>query len=112
MKNPGKWVVNGTRVWQGSAGDRRPYADQDRLCCPTAGNPVPQARKTRFWRAEGPQAQPLKENRLHKWVADGKRRRIDIKPLVTGVVVSPWANSRAYKEREGQHDLGEDAGEA
>jgi hypothetical protein len=36
-----------------------------------------------------PHDRPLKSNPLHKWVADGKRRRIKVKPLVTGVVVSP-----------------------
>jgi len=45
-----------------------------------------------------PHERPLKENRLHKWVADGKRRRIEVKPLVTGLVVSPWANSRVFAE--------------
>jgi hypothetical protein len=45
-----------------------------------------------------PHDRPLKENRLHKWVHDGKRRRIDVKPLVTGVVVSPWASSKVYRE--------------
>jgi hypothetical protein len=45
-----------------------------------------------------PHTRPLKENRLHKWVADGKRRWIDVKSLVTGVAVSPWASRRVHKE--------------
>jgi hypothetical protein len=35
---------------------------------------------------------------LHRWVADGKRRRINVKPLMTGAVVSPWASTRVYNE--------------
>src|SRR5262249_32921416 len=45
-----------------------------------------------------PHDRPLKANRLHKWVSDGKRRRIDLKPLLTGVVVSPWASKKVFDE--------------
>ena len=47
-----------------------------------------------------PHDRPLKSNRLHKWVADGKRRRIALSPLLTGIVLSPWASSKAHKEVE------------
>jgi hypothetical protein len=35
---------------------------------------------------------------LPKWVKDFKRRRIDLKALVTGFVVSPWASKEVYEE--------------
>jgi hypothetical protein len=45
-----------------------------------------------------PHERPLKANRLHKWVYDGKRRRINLRQILTGVVVSPWASSKVYRE--------------
>ena len=45
-----------------------------------------------------PHERPLKVNRLHKWVHDGKRRRINLTPLLTGVVVSPWASSKVCRK--------------
>ncbi len=47
-----------------------------------------------------PHERPLKANRLHKWVHDGKRRRINLKPVVNGVVVSPWASDKVCREVE------------
>jgi hypothetical protein len=39
-----------------------------------------------------PNREPLdEENPLHKWVHDCKRRRIDLKSLVTEIRLSPWA---------------------
>lgn len=45
-----------------------------------------------------PHERPIRGNRLHKWVADGKRRRVHVKPLITGVIVSPWASSKVLAE--------------
>jgi len=39
-----------------------------------------------------PHPRPLPENKRHHWVQDFKRRRIDLKGLLTGVVVSPFAD--------------------
>ena len=39
-----------------------------------------------------PHARPLFENKRHDWVYDFKRRRIDVRALLTGVVVSPFAD--------------------
>lgn len=44
-----------------------------------------------------PHSRPLPENPRHHWVPDFKRRRIDLKALVTGVVVSPWATNETYE---------------
>jgi len=41
---------------------------------------------------------PQDENRLHPWVMAGKRRRVDLKALITKVVVSPWASAKIYDE--------------
>lgn len=46
-----------------------------------------------------PSREPLDElNPRHRWVHDFKRRRIDLRALVTGVVVSPWANDEVLEE--------------
>jgi len=45
-----------------------------------------------------PHARPLVENKRHHWVSDFKRRRIDAKALLTGVVVSPFADKGALAE--------------
>jgi hypothetical protein len=42
-----------------------------------------------------PRPRPLPENKRHDWVHDFKRRRIDVKALLTGVVVSPFADKDA-----------------
>jgi hypothetical protein len=42
-----------------------------------------------------PHPRPLPENKRHDWVYDFKRRRIDLKALLTGVVVSPFADRDA-----------------
>jgi hypothetical protein len=47
-----------------------------------------------------PHSRPLETNPLHEWVADGKRRRINLLDLLTAVVVSPWANDAVYTEVE------------
>lgn len=41
---------------------------------------------------------PLAINPRHSWVPDCKRRRIDLKSLVTDVVLSPWAQSDTTEE--------------
>jgi hypothetical protein len=46
-----------------------------------------------------PNREPLdKENPLHEWVHEFKRRRIDLKALVTEVRLSPWANEEELEE--------------
>jgi len=46
-----------------------------------------------------PNREPLDEvNRLHEWVPEFKRRRIDLKALLTGIVVGPWATEDEYNE--------------
>ena len=35
---------------------------------------------------------------LHKWVHECKRRRIDLKALVTEVRLSPWATQEEFEE--------------
>jgi hypothetical protein len=42
-----------------------------------------------------PNTRPLLENKRHDWVYDFKRRRIDVRTLLTGVVVSPFADKNA-----------------
>jgi hypothetical protein len=42
-----------------------------------------------------PHPRPLPENKRHDYVYDFKRRRIDVKALLTGVVVSPFAETDA-----------------
>lgn len=43
-------------------------------------------------------AAPLDINPHHSWVPDCKRRRIDLRSLVTDIVVSPWAEPDAVDE--------------
>jgi len=46
-----------------------------------------------------PNREPLDElNPLHAWVHEFKRRRIDLKALVTGVRLSPWATEGEFEE--------------
>jgi hypothetical protein len=46
-----------------------------------------------------PNREPLdKENPLHEWVHEFKRRRIDLKALVTEVRLSPWAKEEELEE--------------
>jgi hypothetical protein len=46
-----------------------------------------------------PNREPLDdENRLHEWVHEYKRRRIDLKALVTEVRLSPWATQDENEE--------------
>ena len=46
-----------------------------------------------------PNREPLdKENPLHEWVHEYKRRRIDLKALVTEVRLSPWEQRRRSKK--------------
>lgn len=37
-------------------------------------------------------------NPRHPWVPDCKRRRIDLRSLLTGVVISPWTEAQAVEE--------------
>ena len=41
---------------------------------------------------------PLDMNPRHSWVPDCKRRRIDLRSLITDVVISPWAEPDAVDE--------------
>ena len=45
-----------------------------------------------------PGREPLPENPLHEWVHPCKRRRIDLKDLVTEIRFSPWATSDEQEE--------------
>ena len=46
-----------------------------------------------------PHREPLNElNPLHEWVHDCKRRRIDLKAVVTEVRLSPWATEEEFAE--------------
>jgi hypothetical protein len=46
-----------------------------------------------------PYREPLnQENPLHEWVHECKRRRIDLKSLVTGIRLSPWATHDEVEE--------------
>jgi hypothetical protein len=45
-----------------------------------------------------PSREPLDENPLHPWVHPYKRRRIDLKSLVTEIRVSPWATAEEMDE--------------
>ena len=65
------------------------------LCCydPVAGN------NRHFNEFNFPSREPLDDvNARHKWVHDFKRRRIDVNPLLTGIVVSPWASDEVFDE--------------
>jgi hypothetical protein len=46
-----------------------------------------------------PSREPLDDvNPLHEWVPTCKRRRIDLKALVTGIVVGPWVTDAEFEE--------------
>lgn len=45
-----------------------------------------------------PHREPLDENPLHEWVHECKRRRIDLKALVTEVRLSPWETPTELEE--------------
>jgi hypothetical protein len=45
-----------------------------------------------------PSREPLDENPLHPWVHSYKRRRVDLKSLVTEIRVSPWATTEEMDE--------------
>jgi hypothetical protein len=46
-----------------------------------------------------PSREPRDElNKLHQWVHPCKRRRIDLKPLVTAIRLSPWATPEEFDE--------------
>lgn len=47
-----------------------------------------------------PHPAPLDLNPRHSWVPECKRRRIDLRSLMTGVVISPWAETDAVEEIE------------
>jgi hypothetical protein len=45
-----------------------------------------------------PHPRPLPINPRNSWVPDAKRRRIDLRKLITDVVISPWAEPDAVEE--------------
>ena len=45
-----------------------------------------------------PGREPLPENPLHDWVHPFKRRRIDLKTLVTEIRLSPWVTTEEHEE--------------
>ncbi len=47
-----------------------------------------------------PHARPLDINPRHSWVPDCKRRRINLRSLITHVVISPWAETDMIEEIE------------
>ena len=47
-----------------------------------------------------PHPRPLPTNPRNSWVPDSKRRRIDLRTLITDVVISPWADPDAAQEIE------------
>jgi hypothetical protein len=47
-----------------------------------------------------PHPRPLEINPRHSWVPDCKRRRIDLRSLITDVIVSPWAAADAVEDIE------------
>jgi hypothetical protein len=47
-----------------------------------------------------PHSRPLPENPPHHWVHEFKRRRVDLKKLITGIVVSPWATNDVLEMAE------------
>lgn len=47
-----------------------------------------------------PQVRPLDLNPLHPWVPECKRRRIDLRSLITEAFISPWAEKEAVEEIE------------
>src|SRR5437764_13153279 len=47
-----------------------------------------------------PHPHPLPINPRNSWVPNSKRRRIDVRKLITDVVISPWAEPDAVQEIE------------
>jgi hypothetical protein len=47
-----------------------------------------------------PRPRPLDVNPRNAWVPDCKRRRIDLRSVITDVVISPWAEQYAVEEIE------------
>ena len=45
-----------------------------------------------------PHPAPLAINPRHSWVPDCKRRRVDLRSFLTGIVISPWAEPDAVEE--------------
>lgn len=45
-----------------------------------------------------PHRRPLDENKRHGWVREFKRRQIDVKALLTGVVISPFVGGDALQK--------------
>jgi len=62
--------------------------------------PDPFAARNRHFDLNSPHSRPLPENPRHHWVHDFKRRRVDLKALITGVVVSPWAAKEVFGKVE------------
>lgn len=62
--------------------------------------PDPVAGMNRHYDARDfPNREPLDDvNPLHEWVPDFKRRRVDLKTILTSVVVGPWATTEEYEE--------------
>ena len=59
----------------------------------------PMAGANRHYDADNfPHREPLDENPLHDWVHSCKRRRIDLKALVTEIRLSPWATPGEFEE--------------
>jgi hypothetical protein len=52
-----------------------------------------------------PHRRPLDENGRHGWVQEFKRRRIDVKALLTGVVISPFAADDALQKANQWRDV-------
>jgi hypothetical protein len=46
-----------------------------------------------------PHPAPSNLNPRHSWVPDCKRRRIDLRSLITDVVISPWAEPDAVEDQ-------------
>jgi len=79
---------------------RKSYKDECEvrafLMCPDmlAGN------NRHFDANDWPHSLPLSENPRHPWVHEFKKRRIDLKTLINGVVVSPWASQEIVQKVE------------
>jgi hypothetical protein len=63
--------------------------------------PDPLAGNNRHFDANNrPHSLPLVENPRHHWAHQFKKRRIDLKALINGVVVSPWASQDVMEKVE------------
>ena len=59
----------------------------------------PMAGMNRHYNTENfPNREPVDENPLHPWVHPCKRRRIDVRSLVTEIRLSPWASPAETEE--------------